>query len=228
MAAGEVGQNQLSAFTTPQNDANADADEVRGNDEALREAFNTHDNDPTIHFLSGATGDRPAFGNAGTKFLDTTTGRIYLDTGVAWDEINYVLVGDSLLASLIIGATFGAGDYVFPAKVTVNGQGVSAQNDAGNSGAAKTIDWNDGNCQKLTLTGNCTLTLSNPVAGATYLLRISQDATGSRTITWPAAVHWSGGTAPVLTTTASRVDLIALYYDGTSYFGSQVGANYTA
>jgi hypothetical protein len=228
MPAGETGSYQLSAFTAPQNDTTADAAEVLGNDETLREAFNSHDDDATIHFLSGATGDRPAFGTAGTKFLDTTTKRLYLDTGTAWEEINYVLVGASIVASLIAAGTFAAGDFVFPAKLTVQGQGAVEQHDAGNSGAAKTIDWNDSNCQKLVLTGNCTLTLSNPVAGATYLLRVSQDGTGSRTLTWPAAVHWPGGTAPVITTTASKVDLIALYYDGTSYFGSVVGTNFTA
>jgi len=152
----------------------------------------------------------------------TITGTLGGITGltVASGGISVQAGGVSVVAG---GIAVTAGNLALAA-----GQGYSAQVDAGNSGAAKTIDWNSGNSQKLTLTANCTLTLSNPQAGAHYLLRIAQDATGSRTITWPAAVHWSGGTAPTLTTTASKVDLIALYYDGATYFGAMVGANYTA
>ena len=97
--------------------------------------------------------------------------------------------------------------------VTVtSGQLVAAEYNAGNSATALTIDWNNSNEQRLVLTGNATLTLSNPVAGGRYLLVISQDATGSRTITWPAAVKWTGGTAPTLTTTASGMDICTFRY----------------
>lgn len=98
--------------------------------------------------------------------------------------------------------------------------------DNGNSGAAKTIDFDNSNFQLLTLTANCTLTLSNPVSGAPYILALKQDATGSRIITWPATVKWSGGYAPTLTTTASRTDLVSLIYNGTNYFGTLIGVNY--
>jgi hypothetical protein len=94
--------------------------------------------------------------------------------------------------------------------------------DAGNSSTSKTIDFANGYTQKLTMTGNCTLTLSNPKSGANYILRLLQDGTGSRTMTWPVAVKWPSGTAPTLTTTAAKNDLINLYYDGTSYYGSFV------
>lgn len=92
--------------------------------------------------------------------------------------------------------------------------------DASNSGTALTIDFTNGSSQKITMTGNCTLTITNPQAGGSYVLRLVQDATGSRTMTWPAAVKWSGGTAPTLTITAAKIDIINLYYDGTNYYGS--------
>jgi hypothetical protein len=87
---------------------------------------------------------------------------------------------------------------------------------AGNSSTALTIDWNNSNIQRLVLTGSATLTFSNPIAGSRYLLVITQDGTGSRTITWPAAVKWSSGTAPTLTTTASATDLCTFAYTGLS------------
>lgn len=89
----------------------------------------------------------------------------------------------------------------------------------GNSGTAQTIDWSAGNEHSSTLTGNVTYTFSNPVTGGRYVLLINTGA-GSFTATWPAAVKWPGGTAPTITTTASKVDLVTFIYDGTNYYGS--------
>jgi hypothetical protein len=87
------------------------------------------------------------------------------------------------------------------------------------SGAAATLNWNNGANQRLTLTANCTLTFSNPVAGAKYTIELIQDVTGTRTVTFPT-IKWASGSAPVLTTTAAKVDIISLYYNGTDYFGT--------
>lgn len=95
-----------------------------------------------------------------------------------------------------------------------------AEFDNGNSGAAKNIDWSNGVTQKVTLTANCTFTMSNPQASFTYVFKVIQDAVGSRTATWPANVKWPSGVAPIITTTATRYDLITLYYDGTNYLGA--------
>lgn len=101
------------------------------------------------------------------------------------------------------------------------------ETDNGNSGTTDTIDWTVSNKQKSTLTGNCTFTFTAPPGPCSLILKLVQDGTGSRTVTWPAAVHWSGGTAPTLTTTASKVDIISFYYDGTTYFGA-ANLNFTA
>ena len=95
--------------------------------------------------------------------------------------------------------------------------------DDGNSSTADTIDWTSGQFHKSTMTGNCTYTFTAPTGPTTLVLKIIQDATGSRLATWPAAVEWSGGTAPTLTTTANAVDIITFYYDGTNYFGFHAG-----
>jgi len=103
--------------------------------------------------------------------------------------------------------------------------GVTPEYDAGNSGTSKTIDWSNGANQKVTLTGNCTFTLSNPSNGATYYLRLIQDGTGGRTATWPGTVKWPQGINPTLTTTAAQTDFVTFYYDGTNYT-SIIGFNY--
>lgn len=87
-----------------------------------------------------------------------------------------------------------------------------------------TLDWNNGNVQYIQLTnGSQTFTFSNPKAGARYLLYLKQPASGAAgTVLWPAAVSWSGATAPTLTATNSSIDMISLPYDGTNleYYGT--------
>ncbi len=116
---------------------------------------------------------------------------------------------------------------------TFTGNVALAQFNAGNSGAALTIDFNSGNNQRVTLTNTTTLTLSNGKAGGVYTLELVQDGTGSRLVTWAASgasVLWPGGTAPTLTTTINRADIVTFYYDavpGTPrYCGQTFGLNY--
>jgi hypothetical protein len=99
------------------------------------------------------------------------------------------------------------------------GQGASKVNAVGSTGGTTTIDWDNSNNQTLSLTSNITsLTLSNPIAGASYSLAITQAGTGSYTITWPASVKWPGGFAPILSTGVGEIDVISLFYDGTNYY----------
>lgn len=85
------------------------------------------------------------------------------------------------------------------------------------------ISWNLDNAQtaEVTLGGN--RTLDNPTnmkAGATYILRVEQDSTGSRTLAYGTAYNWpNGGTAPVLTTTGLAIDILSFYCDGTNMYG---------
>lgn len=60
----------------------------------------------------------------------------------------------------------------------------------------------------LTLTGNRTLKFNGPTKFGRYVIRLKQDGTGSRTVTWPTvpSIKWAGGSAPTLTTTGSKAD----------------------
>jgi hypothetical protein len=96
-----------------------------------------------------------------------------------------------------------------------------------NTGTAYTISLASGTVQILTLTGNCTFTFPTATAGQSFILLLKQDGTGSRTVTWPAAVKWPGSTAPTITSTASRCDKYIFTADGTNWLGSNAGQNYT-
>lgn len=93
--------------------------------------------------------------------------------------------------------------------------------------ATPTVNWDNSNVQYISMQGNITtLTLSNPQDGARYILLLQQDATGGRTVAWPASVKWPGGTAPTLSG-ANKMDVIGLIYNGasTNYLAS-TGLNY--
>jgi hypothetical protein len=95
------------------------------------------------------------------------------------------------------------------------------------SGATETLDLTDGNDHDVTLTDDCTLTLTGATNGVacymTILLR--QDGTGSKMVTWPGSVEWVGGSAPTLQTAADAWDLVVLvtYDGGTTWFAQHAG-----
>lgn len=61
----------------------------------------------------------------------------------------------------------------------------------------------------VTLGGNRTLGQpSNTKVGQSGVIRIVQDATGSRTLAYHADYEFAGGTAPVLSTAANSQDLL--------------------
>ena len=95
-----------------------------------------------------------------------------------------------------------------------------------NSSTAITLALTNGTVQIITLTGNATITMPTAVSGKSFIMFLRQDATGSRTVTW-SSVNWSGGTAPTITSTASKQDIYSFFSDGTSWYGVTVGQNYT-
>jgi len=95
-----------------------------------------------------------------------------------------------------------------------------------NTSTAITVDLANGTVQNLTLTGNATITMPTAVAGKSFIIILSQDATGSRTVTW-STVSWPSATAPTVTSTASKRDIFSFFSNGTSWFGTTIGQNYT-
>ncbi len=101
----------------------------------------------------------------------------------------------------------------------------SAQHTAGKSTASVSIAISAG-----TATPNCALsnvfeiaatqnfTLANPInplSGQTMLIRIRQDATGSRTVTLGSKYRFAGGAAPSFSAAANARDLLSAAYDVT-------------
>jgi len=91
-----------------------------------------------------------------------------------------------------------------------------------------TFDLENGQIQTVTLGGNRTLALSNEQVGQAFVVRLIQDGTGSRTVTWWSGINWSFGAEPVLSITGGRWDMFGFIVTASgTYDGVTVGQNFS-
>lgn len=91
-----------------------------------------------------------------------------------------------------------------------------------------TFDLNASKIHILTLQGNPTLYIKNVSIGQEFSIKLVQDSTGSRTVTWFSGIHWAGGSAPVLTVTASHWDTMSFMCTALNVYEGKVwGANFS-
>lgn len=177
-----------------------------------------------------------------TKWVSGTT---YTEGAVVWSPITYLTyrrktTGGGTTDPSADGTNWaqaaGTGDVTQTGTQTLTNKTIEAgtftngyteETVTANTSTAYTIDLANGTVQILTLTGNCTFTFPTATAGKSFILLLKQDGTGSRTVTWPAAVKWPAATAPTITGTASKMDKYIFTADGTNWYGSNGGQNYT-
>jgi hypothetical protein len=93
---------------------------------------------------------------------------------------------------------------------------------------ASTLSLTNGTVQTATLTAStaCTFTMPTATAGKSFVLLLKQAATtGNGTATF-TGVKFAGGTAPTITATAAKMDILTFVADGTNWYGS-ISQNYT-
>ena len=132
-----------------------------------------------------------------------SNGSIWLVAGL--DNVSYSVSGGLTLTDLI-SSNVKAKTFELTQPSSIN------------STSTTTLDLSTGNVLQVVLTGSTTLAFTNPKIG-TYIIKIKQDATGNRSLTFPA-IKWSDAAVPTITTTPNAVDLITIIYDGTDYYGS--------
>lgn len=122
---------------------------------------------------------------------------------------------------LVIGTDVQAFD-ADTAKTDVAQEFTAQQNfDAQSLSDGASIAWNLNTQQyaKVTLAGNRTLAApSNMKDGGWYTLRITQDGTGSRTLSYNAVFKFPGAEVPTLSTGAGDIDILVCTSDGTNMY----------
>jgi hypothetical protein len=85
-----------------------------------------------------------------------------------------------------------------------------------------TVPWNlaENQVATLTVTTNSTMnTPTNPQAGCTYVMIVTQGTGGSNTLSFSTAYKFAGGSAPVLSTGSAQVDVLSFVTNGTVLYG---------
>ena len=84
-----VGSHAVNTFVGPVIAASGlvNANVVRGNDNTLRTAYNTHDADAALHVQSGLLSARPASLPDGGMYVATDTDELYFYSGGSWHQV---------------------------------------------------------------------------------------------------------------------------------------------
>jgi len=189
--------------------------------EAVDAILTEHNQDGTHGTLVAPTLQTPKINTS----INDTNGNEVIKTPATTSAVNEITVTNGATGvSPQISAT--GGDSNVSLKLAGKNAFITAvgEFDNGNSGTSKAIDWDNGDRQLLTLTGNVTLTYSNAIKGQTLTLRLVQDGTGGRTVTLPTSL-WPGGIAGTFGTTIAHTDLLIVYFDGTNYL-TQLSADF--
>ena len=89
--------------------------------------------------------------------------------------------------------------------------------DYGTSSGTITPDWNNGSIQKIVLNGGLTLNVPiNMQLGSSLKFIIRQNSSGNHILTPNASLKFRGGNK-TLSTTSNAIDMMKIYYDGTTY-----------
>jgi hypothetical protein len=134
----------------------------------------------------------------------TQNGRVYQWTGSAWEIVP-------------IPTTVDAGNLTGTVAVARLPVVLEQTATVGNSGTSTTLALTTGSVQTVTLSGNCTFTMPSATAGASITLILTQGGTFTATF---SGVLWAGGTAPTITATSNKRDILVFVSDGTSWFGT--------
>lgn len=92
-------------------------------------------------------------------------------------------------------------------------------------GGTANVHWNNGNRQKITLNGaGISVQFATDASGSAGLSLLLVHTVASTVTTWDPKIVWANGTAPFLSTSAGRVDIITMIYDNLvdKYYASMV------
>jgi len=162
---------------------------------------------PAIGGTAAAAGTFTSLTATGTTTIGSSTGALQAASGVV--SVGTLSIGNGGTNST---NQQGANQNLTTATSTLT------------QGSSITVNLATSNTFYLSLGASSTITtFSNPVDGQVVTIEVKQNG-GTFTLTWPSSVHWSGGTAPTMTSTTGKYDVYTLVYNSTLgfYFGSYV------
>ena len=194
------------------------------------------------HYIGNKTNDVQTNSIApGTAIGNVTAGTGAFTTlsssGATTMTVNTASTSTNTGTLVVTGGVGVSGNITVGGGVSTNNLDIAARytekvNNISISTNTLTVNLLNGNLFTCGLNANITtLTISNAPAtsGVAIGFSLALTADGTlRTVTWPASVKWAGGTAPTLTSTNGKIDVLSFLTtnNGTNWFGFVGGQNY--
>ena len=130
-----------------------------------------------------------------------------VDSTSQWVEIGNGPSQGSAGSTTVISASYFLASYGY----------IETVYDYGTSSGSITPDWNNGSIQKIVLNGGLTLNVPiNMQSGSSLKFIIRQNSSGNHILSPNASLKFKGGNK-TLSTSSNAIDMIKIYYDGTTY-----------
>ena len=146
---------------------------------------------------------------------------------------NLIIKPASASDSLKLQDGAGADIVTVSTNKVAYGKGISEEAVTVTQGSGTvTLDLAQGNFFEFTLTENVTgWTFSNLASSGTassWIIKITQHASSAKTVAYPAAIKWAGGTDHVMSTATGSIDIVSMFTidGGTSIYANIVGKGF--
>jgi len=152
--------------------------------------------------------------SSGNLVIGSLLGAVELQLGSISSEV--AVLGDLSVDGEVVGdLSIGSGNLISSRLI-----GHDAEHNEGNSGTAIAFSFDTYQNVRVTMNGNCTATLDSPPAGVTGKFQIKVlTGAGGYTLSFSTSIFWINDDTYVATTTASKVDFVNLYWDGSQWWG---------
>jgi len=146
---------------------------------------------------------------------------------------NLIIKPASASDSLKLQDGAGADIVTVSTNKVAYGKGISEEAVTVTQGSGTvTLDLAQGNFFEFTLTENVTgWTFSNLASSGTassWIIKITQHASSAKTVAYPAAIKWAGGTDHVMSTATGSIDIVSMFTidSGTAIYANIVGKGF--
>ena len=143
---------------------------------------------------------------------------------------NLIIKPASASDSLKLQDGAGADIVTVSTNKVAYGKGISEEAVTVTQGSGTvTLDLAQGNFFEFTLTENVTgwtfSNLSSSGTASSWIIKITQHASSAKTVAYPAAIKWAGGTDHVMSTATGSIDIVSMFTieSGTAIYANIVG-----
>jgi hypothetical protein len=163
---------------------------------------------------NSASSSQPAKPVVGQLWYDSNLKKLKFYNGTSFYTLDSI--PPNTTGTTVYLSSNAQGDFIWVTGNSIIGDVIVNLN---NISGTTVIDRSRGNIFKAVATGNFLLSPRNIIAGQSFTLIVTQDATGSRKATYPRSFYFAMGFKE-LSTDPGSIDMINVFYDGTIFYAT--------